>query len=221
MLASLEVSDEGGTGVNLARGGSPDGDEQSSMQMMYTKTGDLSSLGLLRMVMGNNTVVVGPSAAETVVQRSMFLEVVVEETEVSKSGKGFQGVGGENIKNHGQQVMSVRTPDCVVRKSTWQVADVRRPLVSASHIIQAGSDALHFEELGLQIETTEKGETDAEEGGQCPCIRLVRESSCWFQHTDPVQTMEIDAINQVTDGSKRRRRVTFACSEPGFQRRAP
>ena len=27
-----------------------------------------------------------------------------------------------------------------VRKSTWQVADVRRPLVSASQIIQAGSD---------------------------------------------------------------------------------
>ena len=27
-----------------------------------------------------------------------------------------------------------------VRKSTWQVADVRRPLVSACHIFQAGSD---------------------------------------------------------------------------------
>ena len=77
--------------------------------------------------------------------------------------------------------------------------------MSASHIIQAGSDALHFEKLGLQIETTEKGETDANEGGQCPRIRLVRESSCWCQHTDPVQTIEIDAIHRVTDGSKRRR----------------
>ena len=27
-----------------------------------------------------------------------------------------------------------------MRKSTWQVADVRRPLVSASHIIQDGND---------------------------------------------------------------------------------
>ena len=36
--------------------------------------------------------------------------------------------------------MSVRTPEGFVRKSTWQVADVRRPLVSASHIIQAGND---------------------------------------------------------------------------------
>ena len=36
--------------------------------------------------------------------------------------------------------MSVRTPEGFVRKSTWQVAYVRRPLVSASHIIHAGSD---------------------------------------------------------------------------------
>ena len=27
-----------------------------------------------------------------------------------------------------------------MRKSTWQVPEVRRPLVSASHIIQAGND---------------------------------------------------------------------------------
>ena len=31
-------------------------------------------------------------------------------------------------------------PEGFVRKSTWQVADVRRPLVSASQIIQAGTD---------------------------------------------------------------------------------
>ena len=36
--------------------------------------------------------------------------------------------------------MSVRTLEGFVRKSTWRVADVRRPLVSASHIIQAGND---------------------------------------------------------------------------------
>ena len=36
--------------------------------------------------------------------------------------------------------MSVRTPEGHVRKSTWQVVDVRRPFVSAAHIIQAGND---------------------------------------------------------------------------------
>ena len=45
-----------------------------------------------------------------------------------------QRTRGEIIKDYGQQVMSVRTFQGFVRKSTWQVADVRRPLVSASHI---------------------------------------------------------------------------------------
>ena len=49
--------------------------------------------------------------------------------------KRVQGTRRENIKNNGQQVMSVNTLEGFVRKSTWQVADVRRPLVSASHII--------------------------------------------------------------------------------------
>ena len=36
--------------------------------------------------------------------------------------------------------MSDRNLERFVRKSTWQVADVRRPLISASHIIQAKND---------------------------------------------------------------------------------
>ena len=71
---------------------------------------------------------------------SMFPETSTEETERSKNGKGFKGPGGEHIKKYEQLVMSVRTPEGLVRKSTWQVADVRRPLVSASHIIQAMGD---------------------------------------------------------------------------------
>ena len=39
--------------------------------------------------------------------RSMFVEKSSEETERSKSGKGFKGPGGEHIKNYGQQVMAV------------------------------------------------------------------------------------------------------------------
>ena len=54
--------------------------------------------------------------------------------------QGYKGPEGQHIKNYGQPIMSVRTPEGFVRKSTWQVADVRRPLVSASHIIQAGDD---------------------------------------------------------------------------------
>ena len=72
-------------------------------------------------------------AAENVMPRRMFPEIRIRQTERSKNGKGFKGPGGENIKNYGQQIMSVKTPEGFARKSTWQVADVRRPLVSASH----------------------------------------------------------------------------------------
>ena len=86
------------------------------------------------------TVVVDSGAAENGMTRNMFPEVGVRQSERSKNGKGFKGSGGENIKNYGQQIMSVSTLEGFERKSTWQVADVRRPLVSASHIIHAGND---------------------------------------------------------------------------------
>ena len=85
-------------------------------------------------------VVVDSGAAENVMPRSMFPEKGIRQTERSYNGKGFKGPGGVNIKNYGQQIMSVRTPEGFVRKSMWQVADVRRLLVSASHIMQAGND---------------------------------------------------------------------------------
>ena len=55
--------------------------------------------------------------------RSLFPEMGIRATE--KNGKGYTEPGGE----------SVRTPEAFARKGTWQVADVRRLLVSASHII--------------------------------------------------------------------------------------
>ena len=83
---------------------------------------------------------VDSGGAENVMPRNMFPELSIEETERSQNCKGFKGPGAEHIKNCGQQVMSVRTPEGFVRKSTWQVAEVRRPLVSASPIVQAGKD---------------------------------------------------------------------------------
>ena len=77
------------------------------------------------------TVAVDWGAAENVMPRSLFPEISTEKAERSKNGKGFEGPGGEHIKNYGQQVVSVRTPEGFVRQSTWQVAYVRRPPVSA------------------------------------------------------------------------------------------
>ena len=86
------------------------------------------------------TVAVDSGAAENVMPRSMFPEIGIRQTDRSKHGKGFKGPGGEHIKNHGQKVITVRTLEGFVCKSTWQAAEVRRPPVAASHIIQAGND---------------------------------------------------------------------------------
>ena len=52
--------------------------------------------------------------------------------------RGFTGLGGEHIMD------SRSSPsELLRRKSKWQVADVRRLPVSASHIIQAGNDFVH------------------------------------------------------------------------------
>ena len=88
--------------------------------------------------------------------RSMFPGIGIRQRERSKNGQGFQG--GENIKNYGQQIMSVRTLEGIVRKNTWQVADVRRPLVSASHIIQAGDDLFIGEDGAYMMNRKKKEE---------------------------------------------------------------
>ena len=72
--------------------------------------------------------------------RSMFPGDRDQANREIQERKRIKGPGGEHMKNYGQQIMSVRTSYGFVRKSTWRVADVRRPLVSASHIIQAGND---------------------------------------------------------------------------------
>ena len=61
-------------------------------------------------------------------------------TERSKNGKRVPRTRRGAHQELWAASLSVRTPKGFVRKSTWQVADVRRPLVSASHIIQAGND---------------------------------------------------------------------------------
>ena len=60
--------------------------------------------------------------------------------------EGVQNYQESTSRTFGQEVISVRTSEGFVRTSTWQVADVRRFLVSASHVIQARSGLVHREE---------------------------------------------------------------------------
>ena len=118
------------------------------------------------------TVVVDWGAAENVLLRSMSSRDRHQAKERSQNGKGFKGPGGENIKYQGQLVMSIRTLERHVRKSTWQVADVGKPLVSVSHIIQTGNvlfigkdEQEHEQEKYGEINAQERNESVARHGG--------------------------------------------------------
>ena len=157
--------------------------------------------------MWKKVTVVGSGAAENVMPRSMFPEMSTEETERSKSGEGFEGPGGEHIKNYGQQVVSVRTRDGFVRKSTWQVADVRRPW--------------------CQPPTSSKPGMTCSVGRKREKSMLRKEVNVhvldMFVKVPPsaiapskYKLMEVDAISQVADERALRRRVTFSCSSSTF-----
>ena len=81
---------------------------------------------------------------------------------------------------------------------------MRRPLVSASHIIQAGND-LFIGKDGAYIMNRNVYVLDL----------FVREPP---NVTAPVTKtlMEVDAINQVADGRARGKRVTFHCNSSTF-----
>ena len=112
--------------------------------------------------------------------------------------------------------MSVRTPEGFVCRSTWQVADVRRPLVSASHIIQAGNDLfIGKDEAHIMNRRKKEKSMLRMEGNVCVLDLFVSVPS---GVTAPVTytPMEVDAINQVADGRERGKRVTLSCNSPTF-----
>ena len=210
------------SGAGLRRAESPDGEGELTRNSYLAEENEDEqvSRGLNHLVSRSAagtqwtckkvTLVVDSGAAENVMLRSMLPEIGIRQTERSKNGKGFKGPGGENIKNCGQQIMSVRNPEGVVRKSTWQVADVRRPLVSASHIIQAGSDLFIGKDEAYIMNSKKASERH---GNVCVLDLFVRVPSSVAAPIVCTPT-EVDAINQVADGREPRRRVTFDCNSP-------
>ena len=144
--------------------------------------------------------------------RSMFPAISTEELERSKNGKGFKGPVGEHVKSYGQQV---RTPEGFVRKSTWQVADVRRPLVSASYIIQTWNDLFIGKGDAYIMNRKKEKSVLRKEGNVCVLILFVKVPS---GAAAPIKykPMEVDAICKVADGREQRQRATFDCSNPTF-----
>ena len=72
-------------------------------------------------------------------------------TRRSEAGIGFRGAGGERIRNYGQRKFKVRMTDGHVAGSTWQVADVKRPLMSVAKMVAAGN-RVHLDSMDPRTE---------------------------------------------------------------------
>ena len=65
-------------------------------------------------------------------------EYALETTSMSQSGVEFKGANGPHIKHYGQRRFRVKTSAGSNMNTTWEVADVRKPLISASRLLERG-----------------------------------------------------------------------------------
>ena len=81
---------------------------------------------------------VDSGAVDNVLPKSVCTEYHQEATSKSQSGVGFKGANGSHIKHYGQRRFRVKTSAGSNVNTTWEVADVRKPLISASRLLERG-----------------------------------------------------------------------------------
>ena len=67
------------------------------------------------------------------------MHVPLEKTARSRSGMGFRGANGAHIHHYGQRRFPVETELGNVINTRWEVADVRKPLISAARLLEVGN----------------------------------------------------------------------------------
>ena len=81
---------------------------------------------------------VDSGAVDNVLAKSVCTEYPLEATTKSQSRVGFKGANGSHIKHRGQRRFRVKTSAGSNMNTTWEVADVRKPLISASRFLERG-----------------------------------------------------------------------------------
>ena len=92
-------------------------------------------------------------AVDNVLPKSVCTEYPLEATSKSQSGIGFKGGNGSRIKHYGQRRFRVKTSAGYNMNTTWEVADVRKPLISASRLLERGRKLVLDEKLRIQCKS--------------------------------------------------------------------
>ena len=93
---------------------------------------------------------VDSGAVDNVLPMSVRTEYPLEGTSKSQSGVVFKGANGSHIKHCGQRRFRVKTSAGSNMNNTWVVADVRKPLISASRLLDQckSGDTIPLERTG-------------------------------------------------------------------------
>ena len=82
----------------------------------------------------------------------MCTEYPLEATSKSQSGVGLKGANGSHIEHYGQRRQTSAGSNM---NTTWEVADVRKPLISASRLHERGHKLVLDEKPRIQCKNGE------------------------------------------------------------------
>ena len=86
------------------------------------------------------TAAMDSGAVDHVFPVDILPEIALEESPLSKAGKGYVSATSEDIPNKGQKKLRMKTREGQTRGMIVQVAPVRKPLLSAAKMNEAGND---------------------------------------------------------------------------------
>ena len=109
------------------------------------------------------------SVVDNVLPKSVCTEHPLEATSKSQSGVGFKGANGSHIKHYGQRRFRVRTSAGSNMNTTCEVADVRKPLISASRLLERGHKLVLDDKPRIQCKN---GDIIQLESGSLFAVRL-------------------------------------------------
>ena len=81
---------------------------------------------------------VDSGAVDNVLPKNICPHVPLMKTARSRSGIGFKGANGAHIHHYGQKHIHVKTDLGKSMVTKWEVADVRKPLISAARLLEKG-----------------------------------------------------------------------------------
>ena len=141
---------------------------------------------------------VDSGAAENVMPKNMFPKYPQRKRTDPRMGRGSKDHEESTSRTMASKSSPSELLEGFVHKSTWQVADVGRPLVSASHIIQAGSD-LFIGKNEAHTMNRKKDKSMLRNEGKVYVLDLFVKVPSVATTSIKYKPMEIDAINQVAD----------------------